>query len=158
MSAVRSKCAEALSDRQLTLTRIFDAPCERVFRAWIEPELLKRWSAPRNFTVIGGSGELRPGGLWQCHMRSSEGVDFRVGGIYREIVPPERLVFTHAWDGEAGKPGTEETLVTVTLEDADGKTLLTFRQEGFDSRGSRDGHREGWSECFDLLAELLADA
>lgn len=158
MPATRPKSTEALSDRRLTLTRIFDAPREGVFKAWTDPEMLKQWSAPRGFTIIDGSGEAHIGGPWRCHMRSPEGVDLRVGGCYREISPPKRLVFTHTWEGKDGEQGTEETLVSVALEDLNGKTGLAFLQEGFHSRESRDGHCEGWSECFDLLAELLAKA
>jgi uncharacterized protein YndB with AHSA1/START domain len=78
-----------------------------------------------------------------------------VGGVYREIVPNERLVFTHAWDGEDGRPG-HETRVTVTLADAPGgKTKMTFRQAAFASKASRDGHEGGWGESFDRLAEYL---
>ncbi len=90
-----------------------------------------------------------------AQMRSPEGELLHLAGVYREIVPPERLVFTHAWTDEDGKPGPE-TLVTVTLAEEGGKTVMTFRQTGFSSTESRDGHGGGWTECFDKLDELLA--
>jgi len=126
-----------------------------VFDAWIDAETIKQWSAPQGFTITQGSAEHRAGGGWRCCMRSSDGIDLCVGGTYREIAPPERLVFTHAWDDGEGNPG-HETLVTVNFADLGGKSSLTLRQTGFESRESRDGHEGGWSECLDRLAELLA--
>ena len=88
-------------------------------------------------------------------MRSPDGRDLWLGGVYREIVEPERLVFTHACDDADGKPG-HEMLVTVTLADQCGKTKLTFRQAFFESVDSRDEHAGGWAACFDKLAVYLA--
>lgn len=137
---------------EFTITRVFDAPRELVFRAWTDPEMMKQWAAPRGFTITHHTGEARPGGAWRCCMRTPEGADLWLGGSYREIVPPGRLVFTHGWDEENG----HETLVTVTFADFGGKTLLTLHQEAFKSPESRDGHEAGWGECLDILAELLA--
>ena len=81
----------------------------------------------------------------------------RLLGTYREIVPPERLVFTHAWCGEGGQSGPE-TLVTVTFEAVPGGTLMRFTQTGFANEWARDGHGGGWSECFERLAAYLAAA
>lgn len=78
-------------------------------------------------------------------------------GVYREIVEPERLVFTHAWEDKDGKP-KHETLVTITFAEHDGKTKLTFHQAIFESIESRDSHGEGWSESLDRLEEYLAEA
>ena len=88
-------------------------------------------------------------------MRSPYGSDHRLRGVYREIVPPERLVFTHAWIDASGTPGPE-TIVTVTLAERDGRTEMTFHQGIFASVAARDGHQQGWSSCFERLAELLA--
>jgi uncharacterized protein YndB with AHSA1/START domain len=125
-----------------------------VFKAWTESEHLVRWSCPNGFTLTHAEGDLRPGGAWRACLRSPEGADLWLGGVYREIVEGKRLVFTHAWDGEDGEPG-HETLVTVTLADARGKTRMTFRQAFFGSVESRDGHRGGWGECFEKLAAYL---
>jgi len=141
----------------LDITRVFDAPRDLVFKAWTDSEWGKEWSAPNGFTVLGSEGDLRVGGAWRLGMRRPGEDDLWVGGVYREIVAPERLVFTHAWEDAQGTPG-HQTLVTVTLAQRGGKTEMHFRQTGFDSVESRDGHQEGWSECFDKLERLLATA
>jgi len=154
--AARTRSVAPTTRPELVITRIFDAPRSLVFKAWTEPEHLVHWSAPRGFTMTHCEGDLRPGGAWRACMRSPERGDLWLGGVYREIVAPELLVFTHAWDDENGKRG-HETLVTVTLADHAGKTKLTFRQAFFESVASRDGHQGGWTQCFDLLAEYLAE-
>jgi len=145
----------AKNDDELVINRVFDAPRDLVWKAWTDPEMMKEWSAPRGFTLPISEGDLRPGGAWRAQMRKDDGTELGLGGVYREIAAPERLVFTHVWMDENGKPGPE-TLVTVTFTDRGGKTEMNFRQSGFDSVESRDGHSEGWNECFDKLAELVA--
>lgn len=145
------------ADLDLTIKRVFDAPRELVYKAWTDAELGRRWSAPPGFSVPDSQADVRVGGAWRLCMRKPGEKDLWVGGVYREVVPPARLVFTHAWDDAEGKPG-HETLVTVTLEPRAGKTEMTFTQTGFESVESRDGHGEGWSECFDQLAQVLAAA
>ena len=98
--------------------------------------------------------DLRPGGAWRACIRSADGTDYRMAGVYREVVEPERLVFTFTWE-EEGEPG-HQTLVTVTFAEQDGKTRLTFHQATFEWVESRDLHRGGWSECFDRLDDYLA--
>jgi uncharacterized protein YndB with AHSA1/START domain len=101
--------------------------------------------------------DVRAGGKWRhCLESTGGGKDLWLGGIYREIVPPERLVFTFAWE-EEGERGLEN-LVTVTFAEQNGKTVLTFHQVPFQSDGERDGHRYGWSSSFDRLEEHLAKA
>ena len=143
------------SEQELVITRVLDAPRQLVFEAWTKREHLVRWCAPRDFTITHCEGVLQPGGAWRTCMKSPDGIDFWVGGEYREIVPDERLVFTHVWDEEDGTPG-HETLVTVSFTEAGvGKTQLTFRQTGFRSTSSRDGHEGGWTESFDNLQAVL---
>jgi uncharacterized protein YndB with AHSA1/START domain len=89
-------------------------------------------------------------------LRSPEGKDYWLQGVYREIVEPERLVFTHAWEDEDGKP-KHETLVTMTFAEHDGKTKLTFHQAIFKSIEARDSHLAGWSECLARLADYLSE-
>jgi uncharacterized protein YndB with AHSA1/START domain len=139
----------------LVITRIFDAPRRAVFKAWTDPKQITRWMAPQGFTIPSAEGDLRPGGAWRMTMRPAKGADLRLQGAYREIVEPERLVFTHTWLDDAGKPG-HETLVTVTFADHEGKTKMTMRQATFENVEERDGHEGGWSETFDKLAEHLA--
>lgn len=139
----------------LVIERELDAPIAMVWKAWTDPAMMKLWSAPKGFTIPENEGELRPGGEWRSTMHSPEGKDLHLGGEYKEIREPHRLVFTHSWYDETGKPGPE-TLVTVSLKQLDGKTLMGFRQTGFASQDSRDGHRDGWTQCFEKLEELLA--
>jgi uncharacterized protein YndB with AHSA1/START domain len=136
-------------DPELLIKRVFDAPRKLVYEAWTRPEHLERWQgAPEGFTVTSHQVDLRPGGVFRICMRSSEGVDHWLQGVYREVVEPERLVFTHAWLAADGKPGPE-TLVTITFAETGGKTELTLRQTGFKSTGARDGHQSGWSSTLD---------
>jgi uncharacterized protein YndB with AHSA1/START domain len=144
----------ASAERELVIRRTFNAARELVFRAWTEPQLLARWSCPRGFSFTGQSGDLRVGGSFSATMRSPEGTEHRLRGVYREIVPPERLVFTHLWVDERGNPGPE-TLVTVTLTEHDGRTEMMFRQGIFASVAAREGHEQGWQSCFERLEELL---
>jgi uncharacterized protein YndB with AHSA1/START domain len=140
---------------ELTITRLLDAPCALVFKAWTEPEHLARWWGARNFTLTSCKMDLRPGGAFRFSMRGPDGKAYPHQGVYRQIKAPERLVFTWAWEDEEGRPG-HETLVTVTFTDEDGKTRLDFHQAVFATVSSRDGHEDGWMECFDRLAAYLA--
>ncbi|MGI6852974.1 SRPBCC domain-containing protein [Mesorhizobium sp. 1B3] len=141
----------------LEIYRFFNAPRSLVFRVWTSPEHLARWWGPKDFSAPSLSMDFRPGGKYRHAIRSAEGAEYWMRGVYREIVEPERIVFTFAWEEDASQP-TNETLVTVTFEDHGGKTRLTFRQEPFDSVQQRDSHAEGWGECLDrLLAHLARD-
>jgi uncharacterized protein YndB with AHSA1/START domain len=154
--AARTSTATRSAERELVITRAFDAPRALVFKVWTEPERLVRWWGPEGFTVPSCEMDLRPGGAFRFLMRSPEGNDHRLQGVYREIVEPERLVFTWAWVGANGKPG-HETLVTVTFAEHGAKTKLTLHQAVFESVESRDSHEEGWTECLDRLAVCLAE-
>ena len=153
--AEKDSPAAGPADRELVITRVFDAPRGLVFKAWTGPEHLECWQgAPRGFTVTAHKMEVRPGGAYRVCMRSPEGVDHWLQGVYREIVEPERLVFTHVWLDAQGRPG-KETLVTITFAERGGKTELTLHQTGFKSVESRDGHKGGWTSTFDRLADYL---
>jgi uncharacterized protein YndB with AHSA1/START domain len=110
------------SDTELSITRLFDAPRSLVFRMWVDPKHVVRWWGPGRFTTLSCTMDVRPGGAWRVRSRSPEGVDHTEQGVYREIVEPERLVFTHAWEDAAGTR-SPETLVTVTFIDEHGKTI-----------------------------------
>ena len=154
---VTTSAATRSAERDLIITRVFDAPRGRVFAAWTERDHLVRWSAPHGFTITHCEGDLRPSGAWRCCMRAPDGIEHWLGGVYREIIAPERLVFTHAWDDEQARNG-HETLVTVTFADQVAGTRLTLHQAGFESAAARDSHQEGWTECLDRLAEHLGPA
>jgi uncharacterized protein YndB with AHSA1/START domain len=158
MAAKKSSTGATASkseERALVMTRTFDAPRALVFEAWTERQHLERWQgAPQGFTVTTEQVDIRPGGAFRICMRSPEGVDHWLQGVYREVVAPERLVFTHTWLDAERKP-TTETLVTITFAERGGKTELTLRQSGFKSEESRAGHEGGWASTFDRLAEYL---
>ncbi|PSB07777.1 polyketide cyclase [filamentous cyanobacterium CCP2] len=148
--------ATTIHNRQLTITRVFDAPRSLVFKVWTQPEHFSRWLGPKDFTAIACHMNVQLGGMYRACIRSPEGNDHWMQGIYREVIEPERLVFTFAWEDENSRP-KHETLVTVTFEEQDNKTLMTFQQAIFESTESRDSHNTGWSECFDRLATYLKE-
>jgi uncharacterized protein YndB with AHSA1/START domain len=141
---------------KITLTRFFAAPRSLVFEAWTTPEHLRRWCAPRGFTIPESRGEFRPGGVWWCCMVAPDGTRHPAGGVYREVVPNECLVFSHHWEDESGQPG-RDTWVTVCFADEGQGTRVTLEQGVFDSSGSRDGHLGGWTECLGRLEGVLAE-
>lgn len=103
--------------------------------------------------------DLRVGGAWRTCMRSPDGGDHWVGGVYREIVAPERLAFTWAWESQGGEPASEadatETLVTVEFHDRGARTELVLTHVGFPTETGRDGHGEGWSSSLGDLDAFL---
>jgi len=141
--------------RTLTLTRIFPAPRELVFRVWTAPEHLARWWGPEGFSLPVCEMDFRPGGAYRVCMRSPDGADYWVGGVYHEIVAPERIVFSWSHEEEGGTRG-HETHVTVTLEDWQGKTKLTLTQSVFESEDAREEHTAGWTDSLNRLDAYLA--
>ncbi len=153
---------------ELVLARVFDAPRERVWKAWTEPEEFKRWWGPKGFTVPSCTIDLRVGGRYLYCMRSPDGMDYWATGVYREIVPPKKLVATDSFADAKGHvvPATAyglsaetplEMLHTVTFEDLDGKTKLTLRHAGLPEGPDLTGAEQGWSESFERLAASLAE-
>lgn len=144
------------SDRELALTRVFDAPRELVFEALTRPELLKRWYGPAGWSFDVCEIDLRVGGRWRYVTRKPNGKAVGQGGVYREIVPGERIVNTESWeDWDAG-----ETLVTTVLAEQGGRTTLTTTMR-FPSQEVRDtliksGMADQAGEAYDQLADLLA--
>lgn len=156
-NATSGAAVAASPECELAITRIFEAPRAMVFRAWTDPEQMARWAAPRGFSRGEASADVRVGGAYRACIRSPEGQDHWVHGEYREIVAPERLVMTHGWLDDKGRPG-HMTLITVTFEElGPRKTQMNFLQTGFDSLASRDGHNGGWTSSFEQLVELLAE-
>ena len=152
--------------RELVITRTLDAPREVVWRAWTDPRHMRHWWGPRDYTTPVCEIDLRVGGKWFFCMRSPDGHDIWCTGVYREIAPPERLVFTDCFADERGNvvPATHygmpddiplEMLVTVTLEEQNGRTLMTMRHEGLPSTMTADAG-SGWGSSFDKLEEELA--
>jgi uncharacterized protein YndB with AHSA1/START domain len=113
------------TERELAIERVFDAPRELVFKCWTEPEHLARWIGPKGFSGTIVACELREGGIFRAHMRGPDGQDHWQHGVFREIVPPERIVRTYCWTDTDGRPTRPETLLTVTFADLGGRTRLT---------------------------------
>ena len=157
--AAKNNAATTAPDRELVITRLFDAPRQLVFKVWTDPSHLVRWWGPQGFTsTIIGPIDIRPGGAYRIHMRGPEGDDHWSQGVYREVVEPERLVMAGAWTDAQGKPTSPETLLTVTFEEHQGKTKLTLHQALFASVTARDAHRGGLNSSLDRLAEYLVQA
>src|SRR5258708_15199326 len=144
-------------DRTLVIRRVLDAPRELVLAAWVDPAQAALWWGPKGFTTVSAEMDVWVGGAWRRRMRSPEGSEHVSRGVYREIVAPERLVFTFSWE-QGGAPGHgPETVVTLTFADlGGGRTEFTLRQEGFEMVSGRDGHHRGWSSALDRFADYLA--
>lgn len=146
------------SDRELVLTRLIDAPREKLFRAWTEPELIKQWFVPAPWTIARAEMDVRPGGRSLVVMRSPEGQDFPNHGVYLEVVKDEKIVFTDAYT-EAWQP-SEKPFFTgiITFEDEGGKTRYTARALHWTAAAREEhekmGFHEGWGICADQLAAL----
>jgi uncharacterized protein YndB with AHSA1/START domain len=138
----------------LTLSRMIDAPRPLVFGAWTDPEQIARWWGPKGFTTTRYEMDVRPGGTYRFVMRSPDGTDHRKRGVYREIVAPERIVFTFVWEEPDGRLG-HELLVTVTFEAVGTKTRLTLHQTGFNSIEWRDSHVAGWTSCLERFGDYM---
>lgn len=145
-----------VTEPELRLTRMFDAPRQLVWDAWTRPEHLERWQgAPEGMTVTLVEKDLRPGGRFKLCMRAPDGAEYWLQGEYLEVVPPELLVFTHTWMDAAGQPG-KATVVRMTFDAWGRKTEVTLHQTGFASEGARDGHEQGWGSTLDRLGDYLA--
>jgi uncharacterized protein YndB with AHSA1/START domain len=143
------------SAREIVMSRVFDAPRELVFEAYTDPRRIPQWWGPRNLTTTVDKMDVRPGGAWRYVQRGQDGSEYAFNGVYREIVPPERLVSTFEFEGMPG----HVILDTATFEEQDGKTKLTTTSL-FQTAGDRDGMlksgmEEGAAETMDRLAELL---
>lgn len=139
--------------REFTLNRVLPASRALVFRAFVEPERMKQWWAPRGFQILSCALDLREGGAWRMRICSEEtGAIQTEVGTYREIAEPERLIFTHAWVRRDGSL-TPATLVTVTFAEHGDGTEVAFTQSDFHSQEFCQSHEEGWSSSLDQLGE-----
>ncbi|MFZ1888001.1 MAG: SRPBCC domain-containing protein [Candidatus Binataceae bacterium] len=158
MPATATKVTTVPAERELVITRIFDAPRKVVYKAWADPEQAVKWLGPRGFTGKIEKMDARPGGSYRFYMRDPQGGDHWQQGVFREIVEGERIVQTYAWADAEGNPTGPETLLTVIFEDHGAKTKLTLHQALFESVTARDMHRGGWTSALDRLEEVLAQA
>lgn len=143
-----------LTKPSLTLKRRIKAPPSQVFAAWTDPQKIVHWFGP-NETVAGSvraQMDVRAGGKYQMNFRTEDGESHQVGGVYREVVPNSRLVFTWAWHSTPER----ESLVTVTVAaDGDG-TILTLHHEQFFDQQARDGHERGWTGTLEKLERYFS--
>ncbi len=146
--------ADAATVPALQLTRRFAAPRETVFRAWTDPNELAQWFGPKDIEARDVKIDLRSGGSYSLNMHDTDGI-YPLSGVYREVTPPERLVFTWVW-GHGDIEGIE-MLVTLDFQEArDGGTLLTLTHERLPSQNARDRHEEGWTSTLDCLEAHIA--
>jgi uncharacterized protein YndB with AHSA1/START domain len=141
---------------ELLITRTFRAPRELVWKAWADPKQMIKWMGPRLHPASHVEDDFRPGGIFRRKLAATESrEELWFGGVYREIVEPERMVFTFAWDGDDGKP-ENEMLITITFAEEGAGTKMTLHQTAFRDVEQRDGHDAGWNSSFDRLEEFLA--
>jgi uncharacterized protein YndB with AHSA1/START domain len=162
--------APTTTGEALVIERVFDAPRELVWKAWSDPAMAQRWWGPKDFTAPAAEIDFRVGGRCLLAMQSpafNEGRPIWSVGVYREIVPFERIVVTDSFADEDGNvvPATHygmtgdfplEMLITVTFEDQDGKTKMTLRHEGLPTSDIQDAG-SGWNQSFDKLATALTN-
>jgi uncharacterized protein YndB with AHSA1/START domain len=147
------------TDTEIVLAREFNAPPPLVFDAFTQPELLKRWFGRHGWNLLVCEIDLRVGGTWRFVSRGPGGAEMGHGGVYREVMPPERLVYTETYD-EDWTGG--ETLVTTVFTEHDGKTMMKSTVR-YPSREARDAvletpMREGVGESYDRLDDVFTEA
>ena len=140
--------------RVLEITRVFNAPRKVVFAAWTDPKQVAQWWGPTGFTTPVCELDVRPGGAILIHMRAPDGTIFPMTGVYKEVVPPERIVFTATPLNKDGKV-LFENLNTVIFSERDGKTTVTLRVEVLKSSAAAEpylaGMEMGWKMTLDRL-------
>lgn len=138
--------SSVLGDHELMIERTFDAPLALVWRIWESRDHLIRWWGPKDFTCTALDWDLRVGAKWRACIVSNDKVSWMLGEI-REVVPKRKIAFTFAWKSGLGpKPGS---IVTLTFEERDGKTIQRFHQDGFTDVADRDNHVSGWTQFID---------
>jgi uncharacterized protein YndB with AHSA1/START domain len=136
----------------LTIKRRFNAAPAKVFSAWTDPEKVKRWMGPGETVTVRAENDARVGGRYRVVMRAPNGDEHDVGGVYREVVPNEKLVFTWAWKSTPER----ESLVTITFKSDGAGTLMTLTHEQFFDEEARDRHQFGWDGAMLKLEKYLA--
>jgi uncharacterized protein YndB with AHSA1/START domain len=149
------------ADREIHIERVFDAPRDRVFAVYTDPELIPEWWGPRDTTTVVDEMDVRPGGSWRFVMRSADGSESGFRGVYREVTPPERIVQTFEWEGMPGHISVE----TATFEDLGDRTKVTTvslfhtteERDGMLGSGMEGGLNETYARLDELLARLASD-
>jgi uncharacterized protein YndB with AHSA1/START domain len=143
------------SDREIVMTREFNAPARTLFEVWTKPEHVRKWYAVRGTTMTVCDSDLRVGGSWRWVLIKPPGIEIAFSGVFREIDPPRRLQRTEVFEAFPGA----ESLVTLTFEETDGQTMTTINML-FQSKQDRDGCLKsgmelGVKECFQKIDELV---
>jgi len=143
-----------LADDELLISRVVDAPADIAFSMWTDPEHFRNWMGPGKYECRHAEMDVRVGGAYRGMIYADDTGEGWFGGVYREIVPNERLVFTWKWD--SGPSGELESLVTITFAEHNGRTTMTFHQSPFLNVERRDSHIGGWTSAFNKLGEYAA--
>lgn len=138
----------------LEMTELFDAPPERVFKAWTTKKDFISWYGPEGFTVPFCEMDVQVGGAWRACIRSSEGDEYWMQGKYIEITAPSKLVFTYE-DGSENSSKLDATTVTITFKKSGNQTEMKFQQTNFPTVEMRDSHNWGWSGAFNCLRKYV---
>lgn len=142
------------TDTALRISKVMPAGRETCFRAWTEPEQIRQWSCPPDATVIDSQVDLVPGGAFRLQMQGAEDQVYTAFGVYREVDPPSRLVYT--WDWEEADHAVGETLVTVEFIAMGDSTEIVVTHEGFPAPEATEGHRQGWTGTLQGLEAYLS--
>ncbi len=138
----------------LRVSQMIQADREAVFAAWTEPDLIKAWSCPPGASVVRSEVDLEVGGAYVLGMRGDDGASYTAFGTYREVVRPEKLVYT--WDWEQSEHAVGETLVTVEFIERGDATEVVVTHERFPDAERTEGHRQSWTSCLAKLGTTLA--
>ncbi len=145
--------SQATPAATLRIQRTFAAPREKVFKAWTDPQALKQWWGPEGYATPSAEVDLRPGGRYRLGMKKlPDGDVFFLSGIFHEVRPPERLVYTWRWENQADFP---DTRVTVEFLERGGSTEIVLVHELLPTEKAREEHGKGWNGCLDRLGRYL---
>jgi uncharacterized protein YndB with AHSA1/START domain len=141
------------TETSLELKRVFQAPLQRLYQAWIDPQMLNAWFHPNNQLTTEAEVDLQVGGRYRIQMKPAQGEPYIVGGVYQEIVPEEKLVFTWRWHNDETEA---PSLVTVLFRAVSAtETEVVLRHEQLGGVEDRDNHALGWQGTFEQLAGFL---
>jgi uncharacterized protein YndB with AHSA1/START domain len=143
---------ESRESAGLAIERTYDASPQEVWQAWTDPQALMRWFGPEDTgSMLGADLDVREGGRYRIRFTTTDGEHHEVGGEYREVQPPHKLVFTWSWRSTPER----ESLVTLLFQPAGAGTHLVFRHERFFDEAARQGHARGWAGAFGKLDRYL---
>jgi uncharacterized protein YndB with AHSA1/START domain len=153
--AAKIKATKDFTGREFVITRVINAPCKMVFRAWTDPKQMVQWWSPADIECRSVTADLKIGGAYRIHMVSEDG-DHIATGKYKEIVPDKRLQFTWRWEkNDRHQPMEPDTMVTVEFKNLGKTTRLTLIHEGFPEKEFADDHNQGWTSAIEKFARLI---